>query len=824
MDSQHPEEHDLVDLNDEPEFASENQPGPGDSVMGMIAGVEERISQLKRLHDEHRKASEALDQSRVEFEADRDRVAADREHLEQLASELADREQAAAGREQEHQAKIEEIEAKLRELSDRESRFAAHEDESRQLADRLERDRQDLQDRMTRVQSEVDARWKRIDERQSRLEDLQGTIDERLEEAQRRDAELIEREAQLRELNVSSGRVEELEARLGQREKIIAEMRDQAERADEELVSARDAMLRAGGAAEQLGEARRECADLRSQVADLHKQLERTQGGTEELDEAQNRIDHLEAELEVAQSKVEQTASSAAEKVATERENTERLRAELIELAGSRDDALGTASAARERLEHLEQQLTEARAELAEAQSARGEDSETTQVLTTELEAACKRAEQAEAMVARLREAGEREDSQQSVRIEALEADLEAAREQIEAASQGGAEALVAERERADALQVRVTELESDEQATEYQLRIEALEGDLDQTRLALDRAERNNEERADEDTAAIKRLGARVEELEAQREQMQHQLAEAELRPRDDREVGQRRDRLRRQRDLLRNQSRKLNSATKALRDRFDQVEQILSRRAELSEAYQAVADSEAKLSNRESRHSAVLLLCAIVTIMGVVGAMSWFVSGVTMPGAHAATAIVRADAGSRDLTEADVEGWTAYVNGLLEDPAFLEMVSDRMKRRGIASLATPGALRTTVASSLDAQTPEPGKVVFELRGDGRSKTERVLDTFVVAMASHANHARSRRSDGATTVVEQASRVRTDPLDQTRVYAAGGMFSGGMLLAMIGGNVLWRRMRDSKAKFERDARVDMILDESRWGDPRGDA
>ncbi len=813
MEPQHPDDHDLVDLRDEPEFTSENEPGPGDSVMGMIAGVEERISQLKRMHDEHRKATEQLDAERRAFEAEREQVVSDREHLEQLAKELADREESTAQREQTFEAQREEVEAKLRELSDREARFEAQESETRNLADRLERERSELQERMTRVQAEADARWARIDERQARLEDLQSGIDERLEEAQRRDAELIERESKLREMNVSSDRVEELENRLQQREKIVAELRDQAEKSDAELVAARDAMLRAGGATEQLGEARRECAELREQVKDLNAQLDRATGGNEELEESRERIDHLEAELEVAQAKVTQTSESAAEKVATERENSDRLRAELIELAEARDEAQSAAAATTERIEHLEQMLAEAREELESVSAARATDASNTGELQQQLETVTRRAEDAEALAERLREAGEREGSEQSVQLESVQAELEST-----------ARDLQSERERSGQLESRIAELEGNEQAAELQLRIETLEQELQASRETLERAERVDEARAAEDASTIEKLTNRLRERDAQREELQRKLAEAEVRPRDDREVGNRRDRLRKQRALLRDRSTKLNTATKALRDRFEQVEQILSRRAELAEAYQSVADAEAKLANRESRSAAMLMLTAIVVIFGVLGGASWFVSGVMAPGQHAATAVVRADAGSRQLTESDLQGWRAYVDGLTADPAFLESVAERMKRRGIESYSTAGALRSMVASNLDVQSPEQGTIEFELRDSGRARTERVLDTYVVALASQANHNRSRRSDGATTVVGQASRVRSDPLDQTRLVTAGGMFGGTALLTLVGGNLIWRRMRDSKAKFERSARVDMILDEARWGDPREDA
>ena len=822
MDPHDQPQGDAIDITDESEFnaASENQAGPGDSVMGMIAGVEERIGQLRRLHDEQRKAAEALVRSRSEIETERARVHEDRHHLEELARELADREEGVRRRDAEFEARAGQVAQREARLAEEESRFAAKERETTELAQRLERERAELNDRLTRAQAEVDARWKRIDERQSKLEQMQAALDERLDEARQRDAELIDREAELRELNISAERVEELEHRLGQREKIIAELRDQAERFDEELVGARDALLRAGGAAEQLGQERARNAALREEVADLRKQLERLGDGAD-LEAARAQVDDLQAELEVARAKLEQTASAAAERVATERSNTEQLRAELIELGRLRDEGHGAAAAARERLEHLEQQLSEAREELADAGRQAEDRAAELQVLSDEIEGLRRRAEEAEALAQRLREAGDGAGTEQSVRVASLEAELEAVQRQLRETAEAAAERLAEQQDRVAQLEGELAELNNDERVRDLEGRVGSLQTELDQTHELLDRASRHAEQRSADDQAALASLSQRASEAAKRAEALQRRVDELELTPRDDAWTGLRRERLRRQRALLREQSTKLRRATKALRDRLDQVEQVLSRRAELAEAYQAVADAEGRLSRREARNGSVLLVCAIVTIIGVLGALSWFISGVVNPGVHAATATVVADAGNRKLTEADKTGWQAYIEGLLADPAFLESVADRMKRRGIATLATAGAMRSLVTQDLDIQSPESGVVQFELRGEGRSRMERVMDTYVVALASTANHARSRRTDGATTVVTAGAAVRTDPLDTTRLYTAGAMFGGASLATVLLGGLLWRRMTETKAKFERSARVEMILDESGWADPR---
>ncbi|MEX0875995.1 MAG: hypothetical protein WD114_00930, partial [Phycisphaerales bacterium] len=162
----------------------------------------------------------------------------------------------------------------------------------------------------------------------------------------------------------------------------------------------------------------------------------------------------------------------------------------------------------------------------------------------------------------------------------------------------------------------------------------------------------------------------------------------------------------------------------------------------------------------------------------------------------------------------QADLAGWETYVLELTKDPRFLEVAAERMKRRGIGEFAVPGELAKEMEQSLDVAGGMAGTIVMEYRGQGAERSQRVLDTFAVALASAANNARARRVDSAVTMIEEPASVGKEPLDNTRLHTAGGIFGGGIVLTMILGGVLWRKLSAAKARFEKDSRVEVLFEE----------
>lgn len=313
--------------------------------------------------------------------------------------------------------------------------------------------------------------------------------------------------------------------------------------------------------------------------------------------------------------------------------------------------------------------------------------------------------------------------------------------------------------------------------------------------------------------------LKARVEELELELE-----VANAKPRPNADEFQRSRRRRLAKQRKVLREQSTKIRRATEALRDRLDQCDAVLQKRAELAQAYQAIVDMRQKNAKREVRGGVLFGVVGMMAVIGMMGAVSWFVAGRVAPGEYAASVVIRAQAGPRQtLSEEDAVGWQAYMTGLTADPRFLEQAAARMKQRGIATLGTAGELGREVKDRLTVDTPSPDEIRLEWRGEGAERTRRILDTYAVALAGASNQARARRSDQATTEITQEAVASSEPLDTKRIEMAGMVFGGSTGFMLLTGGLIWRRLSAAKARFERDIRMDPLLDDSQWQmPPRG--
>ncbi len=230
--------------------------------------------------------------------------------------------------------------------------------------------------------------------------------------------------------------------------------------------------------------------------------------------------------------------------------------------------------------------------------------------------------------------------------------------------------------------------------------------------------------------------------------------------------------------------------------------------------------SSAQRKVRNKEVRSGVLVGLFGLIAITLMLGVASWFTAGRVAPGQYSSQATLIAASPDGKLSENELAAWEAYVTGLMTEPRFLEVAADRMERRGITQFATPGELGKHMEQSLDVVASMPGEIVIEYRDAGAERAQRILDTFVVAITSAANNARARRGDAAITSVSDSASLTTEPLDTTRLEMAGMIFGGGMVLALIVGGVLWRRLAAAKAKFENDSRVEVLNDEEQWQMP----
>lgn len=816
-----------------------------EQVCARQAELEERGEEIESREGELTTREVELAEMRQEVESRESDVAQRAARIEQRESKIAQQAEMLERQEAQVESRAEELESELQ---------AAQRDRQK-----IEITARELQERA----GALDARASELGEFESALLAREAEAQEKLARENAAEAKLSVVEKSLRQME---GKIKGRELELGERSRALEEMAARAGALEAELGQTRESLEAAlHQAEEKLTRERRVSEGLRAQMEVAEEEVRNAS-------ESINRVGELEQLLEMAHEEVERVRAEARESVAAELAQAEATGAELaaerdrvaaleLEIESLRGQAAGT-----------EQELVRVRAALGEAESRLGEAADPgvlaaawaeVETLRAELDAMAATAEgriaeavaQANAAEARAAQEAERAAAvelsaaeaesaagaraaelagrveAESKKAAALEARLKSAEGELAAAvrtrdeMQASLESAGVESEEAarlrDALTAavdRITEAESDAAAArdaldalraETETEIGSLREAVEQKAKSLGDVERQALEIEGEN----RDLKAKVDELEIELE-----VANAAPRPNADEFQRGRRRRLTRQRRILRDQSSKIRRATEALRDRLEQCDQVLQKRAELAEAYHAIVEMRQKNAKREVRGGVVFGVIGMMAVLGMLGAASWFVAGGIAPGEYAASVVIAGEGGPRQAVAADdAEAWQAYMVGLASDPRFLEQAAERMKRRGITTLGTAGELGREARDRLVVETPSPREIRLEWRGEGADRTRRILDTYAVAMASVSNQARARRTDGVTTVISAESKASDRPLDTRRMEAAGMVFGGTAGFTLLLGGFLWRRLSAAKARFERDSRMEPLLDDSRW-------
>ncbi|MBL8887292.1 MAG: hypothetical protein JNK16_11575 [Phycisphaerales bacterium] len=276
---------------------------------------------------------------------------------------------------------------------------------------------------------------------------------------------------------------------------------------------------------------------------------------------------------------------------------------------------------------------------------------------------------------------------------------------------------------------------------------------------------------------------------------------------------------RLKRCRAILREHVAKVRKASEVLAKRFEQCEQVLSQRAQLSAAKRQLDSASAALARRAAgKRAGVLTLCIVLTV-AVLGALSWAVVGQAWPGDFEARAEITADGRGRELSDGEFDEWRRALEATLADPQFAETVATRMKQRGYESLGTPVAVRALLTDSFAHDSPSPGTLAVQLRAPGREKASRTLDIITTALASDANASRERRADGAVTLIKAPASASGQPLDDQRLPRTGMVLLGSMLVTCFLGFGIWTKLSRAKQEFELGSQIDQVLDDAKWSE-----
>ena len=768
-----------------------------DDVLGVIENVETQLGALRHAHEEHRKAMTDLAQRKRDLEEQRNEV-------ESRETELVNREVELAEMRQDFENRELNLVQRASGLEQRESKIASQAELlERQEAELVSKDKE-----LAKKIQELDNQLGGLSKRKAELNALEEEVK----------VKLAREDESASKLASATKALDEARAALG-------EMSGQIESLNTELTQSRkgyeDAMA-------QLTESQRahqaSAAELKATVSKLRGREIELEERSRTLEDLAEKAGTYESDLSEAVVAYEKKLTSAISQLENEKAISHGLRAELEQ---SKNAHASLQSESASKLDELNKQLESSTAKLdamrADAQELGHESQARVVELTQDLSDARTQIETLNAQLGQIAGTADEELTQQRTRVAELESQIQsyatqlqeavahtnALREQLDAAPEIDSHEL-------DALREQLAE--SDRQSDESSSMIAAANTELVRLQELLE----TSDEQASEARARVEELETQTSSLFATIEELNAQLEEVKSTPKaaPDEWTNRRRDRLKRMRRILTGDAEKIRRATEALRTRYEQCEQVLIKRAELAEAYEAIASAQRKYHKREVRSGMFLGLIGMTAITVVLASAAWFISGRIAPGVYAAKVTMAAASGDTKLSEADMKQWEMYITELTTDPRFLEVAAERMKRRGIGELSVAGELAKEMSVSLDVASAMPGTVVLEYRSEGSARTQRVLDTFAVAIASAANNARARRTDSAMTVIEEPALAETTPLDTRRIEMAGMVFGGGMLMTMVIGGVFWKRLSAAKARFESDSNLENLLDDSKWQMP----
>lgn len=718
---------------------------------------------------------------------------------DEVVEMISEVEQRLAGLRQAHaerQAQSEKLGDLRAQLDEREDDLRRREDELRSGHADLEQSRHELQ----RLQSEERERAEaaaaelsaELEQRENQISDDRGELEAQVaafEEARAAfQQDRAELDTQWQELDGSRSELEERWSQFNADREQLDNERAEASRQNDELAGRREELDRAFGELDQqrsaVDEQRQAVEQERSAVNEAREELDRARGALD--------TDRAASELKDSQLETERERLAEAEKALQLR--TESLGVHESKLEERIDFALEALAVAGKEQSELASKLAETEDRLQEAEQAQGP-------LEEALEEARHRVSELENEVNNLRESMNESGGEAEARVAQLSEELDEARRRAEEL-EGAVRELHSQLE--DAKSAAPSDTAGDgtpsEVLAEYDAEIERLEAALQQAEARAADAEQNGGGAAGGDACDQLFTDEDIEFLRL------------------------RRDRLSRARTHVKEQSRKVRRAGEMLKTRYQQCEEVLGQRVELVAVRDALVAAQAKIEKRNSSLTAVKQLATVVLIIAVLAGVSWTATLQAFPGTYAVETTVSAKAKGREATPEEMADWQAFHLEMVKDPRFLDDAAERLRRRGIASMGDAASLKMRMDQDMDISSTADGHMTFELRGTGKSRTERELATFINAFQTSSNALRARRGDPTIAQVSDGPNVTTDPINFQHLASAGTIFGGLLTLAIFGGLFIWKSLAKSKSKFEQQEEVDAVLAEARWEDPRAAA
>ena len=201
-----------------------------------------------------------------------------------------------------------------------------------------------------------------------------------------------------------------------------------------------------------------------------------------------------------------------------------------------------------------------------------------------------------------------------------------------------------------------------------------------------------------------------------------------------------------------------------------------------------------------------ATLVMALFSASLAISAALSWIVADQVAPATYAATATLTADRNGAPMDEASLAGWQAFHEEFAADPRFIEAAAQQLGRRGIATLAQPGALTADLRAKFSTVSPGSGTLTLEYRGEGATRARRVVETLAATLATQGNLSRDRRADGLKSIVTSEAQVMRTPIEDKRIVYAAGLFALLVGLTLAVGFLAMRQTHAMLKKIRTEA------------------
>ena len=621
--------------------------------------------------------------------------------------------------------------------------------------------------------------------------------------------------------NETTRRASDLEARENEArrlaEEVIKREQELKEKVDSFGRQAAEASARVDAESAKLEENRRSYENDRQRVEQARSELEQRQ---HELESKRAEADAIRAEVADKEREVREREASIAAMQTQAQQAAEDAVRERTDAQAHRERAERLASDALSKLNYLETELSNAMMALAQAFADRERLENQRGDLQRQLDTA--NAQPDGTAAAESNELGElrellveagRIDSQRAVTQSSLTAEVESLKAGLDAAqarAQAAEDRTVKLAEERDAMGGRAGTAETGPGSAHSQLvNVEAELAQREDALRVLSERLLRAEEQALTHQGEVGRLMAELDNARSQiADAAPSERPSAHAPTLSGEEAGwliRRRTRLERYKSLLTTQSEKIVRAKAALKRRAEECEQVLQQRQKLAEATQDVARQQVVLAVRTAKRGAAALVAYAAVTLAVVGFIAYSVAANIAPATFAASATLSADLKGREATDGELAAWSEAIKALSADPVTVTAAGENYSRRGMISLSSAAAVKQKLDKEMFLSGDKPGTITIEMRGPGRERAMRELETYVTTLASEAERLRETRADGAATVISGAPQVGSEPIDSERLVYTLAITAGGFVACAIAGFGIYRMLLRSRMKFEQE-------------------